>query len=585
MQRARALREAAGLLAALELLRGVVRTRAERNEPFMRSYSLRLVSLFATSAASLLAACGGSHEHTDVTTSASVTELAWNYVNTTNYKTVKQLAVAPEADGRVTVFELFTDGTLFRATQNSPSGGWIGAPVDMGAHALLQIAAIPNADGRIEVLALGGDRAVYHVWETAPNGSWGAWASLGGSQIQSVTAARDADGRLEAFVVGGDHAVYHSAQQGFAGGSFGGWAYLGGSQIQSVQVANDASGALNLFAIGGDSHVYSMKQLGPNASFGVWSRPLFDNTAISMIAPIANLDGRLELVVRRTDGEMMHTWQTTPNGAFYGSYWDYGFSNVSEFTLAREADGRIVLFGVQDQGLFTLQQVAPNGSWTSRLGALAYSGVHEVHVAAGNGRGGAIRLFTSTGYNSIGQLDEAGPNGPWETNQVNPLAQMRAFNVPSSSYVSQPMQVGWSLSTDAYCSPSVKITAMYTPSNRIIYEHTFTSQTSGTSTFTPDATGDLLVYAEPSCTNGAAGTRQIKPSTITMGPPPVCGVGNPPPSPYGFCVTFTSGPFPGSCGAAQQWGCTEAQAEAIVKSEEPSDALVVLGPCPANCNL
>jgi len=543
-------------------------------------------SLLAASAALLLAACSSDagSERVGESSSASVTELAWNYVNTVSYKTVQQLAVAPEADGRVTLFVLYTDGTVYRATQNSPSGGWVGAPVDMGAHSLLQIAVIPNADGRLEVFALGGDRAVYHVWETSPNGAWGAWATEGGTQLQSVTVARNADGRLQLFAIGGDHAVYTMAQTPSAGSSFGGWQYLGGSQIQSLQPAPNQNGALNLFAIGGDHLLYSMTQSGPNGAFGAWTRPLFDNTTIDLVAPIANLDGRLELVVHRTDGEMMHSWQTSPNGPFYASYYDYGVDNVTEFAPASEADGRIVLFMVQNKGLYTLSQVAANGGWANHLGSLAFSGVNEVHVAAGNGLGGAIRLFTSTGYNTIGQLDEAGPNGPWETNQVNPLAQLSSFDVPSQVYVGQGIPISWTLSTDPYCTPQVHISATEGPHNTVLFNHVYTT-TSGTATISGAMLGTVEVGAVPSCTNGAAGKTVIKQVQIVSPPPSACGAGQPPPKVYPFCTTFTSGLFAGQCWLTSAPGCSEAAAEALMTSEEPSDAIVKQeSSCPADCN-
>lgn len=543
-------------------------------------------SLVVGGAALLLAACSGAadSERADTTSSASVTELAWNYSQTVEYKTVRQLAVGTEADGRVTLFVLYTDGTLWRATQNSPTGGWVGVPVDMGANSLRQIAVIPNADGRLEVFALGGDRAVYHVWETSPNGAWGGWAYLGGTQLQSVTVARNADGRLQMFVIGGDGAVYTMAQTPWAGASFGGWQYLGGSQIQSLQPAPNQSGALNLFAIGGDHHLYSMTQSGPNGAFGAWTRPLYDNTTIDLVAPIANLDGRIELIVHRTDGEMMHSWQTVPNGPFYGSYYDYGVGNVTEFAPEREADGRIILFLVQNKGLYTLTQNVANGTWSSRLGALAFSGVDEVHVTAGNDLEGALRLFTSTGYNTIGQLDEAAPNGPWETNQVNPLAQLSSFVVPSEVYAGESFQVSWSLSTDPYCSPQVHITAAEGPHNTILFD-TISTSTSGTVTIPGAMLGTVEVGAVPSCTNGAAGKTVIDQVQIVSPPASACGAGQPPPQLYPFCTTFTSGLFAGQCWVTTAPGCSEADAQARMESAEPSDAIIVQeSSCPANCN-
>jgi hypothetical protein len=75
-----------------------------------------------------------------------------------------------------------------------------------------------NADGRLEVFAIGNDTSLYHIWQTSPGGGWTNWGYRSGTQLRSPTVGQNADGRLEVFVIGGDGALYRQWQTSPGGG-------------------------------------------------------------------------------------------------------------------------------------------------------------------------------------------------------------------------------------------------------------------------------------------------------------------------------------------------------------------------------
>jgi len=381
--------------------------------------------------------------------------------------------------------------------------------------------------------------------------------------------------------VGGDGGLWHTWQGGQAGGSFGQWSSLGGSKLGLMSVAPDADGSLNVFAVGGDHLLYQIKQLGPNDNFGAWTRPLYDNTTITVAIPATNADHRLELIVQRTDGELMHTWQTTPNGSYYPSYYDYGIPDVSECSTGYEADGRIVIYILQNGALMTKQQVAPNGTWAPSTGLLAGTLTKTVHAASGNHPDGSQLLVSATSFYNWGYLPEAKPNGPWATWQVNPRASFTSFSVPSADYVGEAISVSWGIKPDPLCTPSTEIAAVDQTTNEIIYKQFFTG-TSGNASIQARGVGKLLVQGNTGCTNGIVNSDskgQIV--NVSNPPPPVCNGGNP--ASYTFCATFPSDPILGTtCFTEVEVACSYNAAETGLETMFPQ-ATITDGTCPNPC--
>ena len=116
--------------------------------------------------------------------------------------------LASNADGRLEVFAMGTDGALWHNWQTAPNDGWSGW-ASLGGQVTGVAAVGRNADERLEVFVTGTDGALWHIWQTAPNNGWSGWASLGGILRSDPAVGRNEDGRLEVFAAGTDGAPWH----------------------------------------------------------------------------------------------------------------------------------------------------------------------------------------------------------------------------------------------------------------------------------------------------------------------------------------------------------------------------------------
>jgi hypothetical protein len=121
-------------------------------------------------------------------------------------------SVGQNADGHLEVFTIGSDGTLWHIWQNISDKSWHSwDPLNKPPNTkLLTMPSVgKNADGRLEVFTLGSDGALWHIWQTSPGqGPWSNWYSSGQPSSSIANAhfppfiAQNADGRLEAFTVG-----------------------------------------------------------------------------------------------------------------------------------------------------------------------------------------------------------------------------------------------------------------------------------------------------------------------------------------------------------------------------------------------
>ncbi len=126
------------------------------------------------------------------------------------------------ADGRLEVFTVGSDGALWHIWQTTAGGNWYNTWFSSGklstsAEIYIGPAVIQNADGRLEVFTVGSDGALWHIWQNSPNGTWNTWTSFGTiPNVQFTTAGpavgKNKDGRLEVLIAGNDGALWHTWQ-------------------------------------------------------------------------------------------------------------------------------------------------------------------------------------------------------------------------------------------------------------------------------------------------------------------------------------------------------------------------------------
>src|SRR5262249_54410278 len=175
-----------------------------------------------------------------------------------------------------------------------PNGGWsnwssLGGPP--GSNPVVG----QNADGRLEIFVVGSDGNLHHLWQLAPHGAWtGAWSSLGGGNLTGEPAvALNTNGSLEVFVRRNDGSIVHIWEQSGTPSGWSGFASLGGSMQGSPAVARNADGRLEVFARGTDGALWHVWQNAPHADWHAWDS--FGGSFSSDPEAVPNADGRLQV--------------------------------------------------------------------------------------------------------------------------------------------------------------------------------------------------------------------------------------------------------------------------------------------------
>jgi hypothetical protein len=145
---------------------------------------------------------------------------------------VGPVEAARSADGRVVVFVVDDDGSLWKVEQTAANGSWSDwgyfGSVDGGQDDRPALAR--SADGRLELFVRRNDGALWHRWQTAASNGWSPWTSEGSAGGGFTDAApglgRSGDGRLELFVVGRDGGLWHKWQTAASNG-WSAWASHG----------------------------------------------------------------------------------------------------------------------------------------------------------------------------------------------------------------------------------------------------------------------------------------------------------------------------------------------------------------------
>jgi len=128
-------------------------------------------------------------------------------------------------------------------------------------------------------------------------------------------------------------------------------------------------------------------------------------TSFQTAAAITNQDGRLEVVASRSDGTMLHTWETMPGGPLADWHPMDGFVEPAFGIL--NLDGRMELFGrARDSALWHRWQLHPNGpfsEWHSLGGSIR-------DATAARNADGRIELFAEYTDGSIHHRWQIAPN-------------------------------------------------------------------------------------------------------------------------------------------------------------------------------
>lgn len=234
--------------------------------------------------------------------------------------------IAPNADGRLELF--VANGQLWRLEQTAWSNGWSdwlphGAPP--GSFVIGPVAAGRSGDGRVEVFVVDANGTLWNIRQSAVNGPWSDWnsfGSVGGGLDDRPALARSADGRLELFCRGVDNALWHRWQtQVSAVDSWSEWVShgtAGGGFFDHPAVESSADGRLELFLTGVDGNIWHIWQTVASNGWSSWTSEGSAGGGFTDAAPEVgrNGDGRLELFAVARDGNLWHKWQTVASNGW-----------------------------------------------------------------------------------------------------------------------------------------------------------------------------------------------------------------------------------------------------------------------------
>jgi hypothetical protein len=292
------------------------------------------------------------------------------------------------------VFGRGTDRALIHNWQVGPNTGWANQWMSLGFHPDGRLRSVPavgrNIGGRLEVFAVGNNDSIWRILQTAPNNGWSGWQDLGagGLPLVAPVVATNADGRLEVFCITtpdevNEGQLFHTFQDGSIAG-FAAWKSLGrppgdppGTQLArpgwdpafpQFDVGRNADGRLEAFTLTRDGDLWHTWQNVPN-SLLAWSDwdPLGSPPGGLDKSPVVarNLDGRLEVfAVTPPPHQLMHIWQTAPNNGW--SDWEnLGGTLTSAPAVSRNSDGRLEVFAREsDTRIWHIWQTAPNNGWS-----------------------------------------------------------------------------------------------------------------------------------------------------------------------------------------------------------------------------
>jgi hypothetical protein len=241
--------------------------------------------------------------------------------------------VAAGADGLLQLFLVDSwGGHLYRMGQVSGGNGWSGWQ-DHGAPGAANLAgpvtAARSGDGRIEVFAIDTDGSVWNVRQTAPYGAYSGWNAYGNPGVgleDRPALARSADGRLELFVRSQDDGQLHHQWETAVGTfSWSGWNSFDAATAPDKRftdhpvVAASADGRLELFLTGGDGNMYHAWQTSASNGWSDWvNEGSTPGGGFVGAAPglARNGDGRLEIFAVAIDGNIYHKWQTAASNGW-----------------------------------------------------------------------------------------------------------------------------------------------------------------------------------------------------------------------------------------------------------------------------
>jgi hypothetical protein len=185
---------------------------------------------------------------------------------------------------------------------------------------------------------------------------------------------------------------------------------FGGSSFGEVGVGTNADGRQEIFVVGTDGQLWHSWQNNPNGFWSDW-QPLGGSFPLTSTPAVGrNQDGRLEMFVRGTDGALWHQYQVAPN-SYWSGWGSMGGQLSADPSVVTNADGRLQLFARWASGAAaTTTQSSPNmafGAWSQFGGAWPDGSV----LTPVNNADGRVEIFATANDGQVWHAWQTTPGG------------------------------------------------------------------------------------------------------------------------------------------------------------------------------
>jgi hypothetical protein len=300
------------------------------------------------------------------------------------------IALGANADGRLQLFMVGENHSLYTDYQKEVNGGWSGFRSFGGVWPNSDhIALGANADGRLQLFMVGENHSLYTDYQTQINGGWlSKFESFGGAWPNSdhIALGPNADGRLQLFMLAENGELVTNYQTEVNGGFLSEFklfgqveGYAAWSHSDDIALGANADGRLQLFMVGpfNESQLSTAYQrevnergnccVGGGSEFvtlrGTWSQA-------DSIAVASNQNRTMQLFLIGQNGHLYTRHQEQANGGFActveGCWEDLGgpWPAGDHVAAAPDAQGRLNLFLIGQNGqLYTNRQTTVNGQF------------------------------------------------------------------------------------------------------------------------------------------------------------------------------------------------------------------------------
>ena len=140
------------------------------------------------------------------------------------------------------------------------------------------------------------------------------------------------------------------------------WAGLGGKIEGGLTTARNADGRLEVLVRGTDGEVWHIFQAQPNGGWDRWAS--LGGQITGRVVAHENQDGRIAIFARGTDGALWHIFQNQPNGGW--SEWASMGGEIEElFACGRNGNGGLeIVAGGPDGAVWHTAQEHAGGGWS-----------------------------------------------------------------------------------------------------------------------------------------------------------------------------------------------------------------------------